>query len=85
MTLNDVKTDPYNLVHKLLLTFFSGQEKVLMTDLEKFFDRFMSYFGEPEVVDHFLREVALLQTPEGKIELSRVAMLVKNEVDFMPK
>ena len=85
MTLNDVKTDPYNLVHKLLLTFYSGQEKIFMTDLKKFFDRFISYFGESEVVDHFLREVTLLQTPDEKIELSKVAMLVRNEVDFMPK
>ena len=67
MTMNDVKTDPYNLVHKLLLTFYSGQEVVTVTDFHKFFGRFDSYFGEPEVVTAFLREVSELETPDGKI------------------
>ena len=85
MTMNDVKTDPYNLVHKLLLTFYSGQEVVTVADFHKFFNRFDSYFGDPEVITAFLREVSELETPDGKIELSKVAMLIRNDVDMMPK
>ena len=44
MVLNDIKLDPYILVYKLLLTFYSGQEQITMQNFKKFFARFETYF-----------------------------------------
>lgn len=44
MIMNDVKLDPYILVHKLLLFFYSGNENLQMGDIKKFFARFETYF-----------------------------------------
>lgn len=44
MVMNDVKLEPYVLTHKLLLTYYSGQEMVRMVDIKKFFARFERYF-----------------------------------------
>jgi hypothetical protein len=44
MVMNDIKLDPYILVYKLLLTFYSGQEKITMSNFKKFFARIETYF-----------------------------------------
>ena len=59
MVMNDTKLDPYILTYKLLLTFYSGQELINMTDFKKFFARFEFYFQGNDI-RMFLKEVALL-------------------------
>ena len=58
MVLNDIKLDPYILVYKLLLTFYSGQEQLTMSNFKKFFARFETYF-EGNDIKIFLKEIAL--------------------------
>jgi hypothetical protein len=58
MVLNDIKLDPYILVYKLLLTFYSGQEQITMQNFKKFFARFETYFQGNDI-KMFLKEAAL--------------------------
>ena len=60
MVMNDIKLDPYILVYKLLLTFYSGQEKITMSNFKKFFARFETYFQGNDI-KMFLKEIALFQ------------------------
>ena len=83
--MNDVKTDPFNTVEKLLLTFFSGNKVVAFTDIEAFFKRFDSYFSDKRVLHSFLNEIRSLCGGNGKIEVSKIAMFVRDEVDLFPK
>ena len=82
--MNDVKLEPFVLTHKLLLTFFSGQEVVRMTDIKKFFARFERYFQASDVRG-FLAEVALIKRQDDEIDIKEIASIIKNDVDMFPK
>lgn len=84
MVMNDVKLEPYVLTHKLLLTYYSGQEIVRMSDIKKFFARFERYFQSSDIKG-FLKEVALIKRQDDLIDIKEVAALIKNDVDMMPK
>jgi len=84
MVMNDVKLEPYVLTHKLLLTYYSGQEQVRMADIKKFFARFEQYF-QPSDIQGFLKEVALLKREDDLVDIKEIASMVKNDVDMMPK
>lgn len=84
MVMNDVKLEPYVLTHKLLLTYYSGQEIVRMTDIKKFFARFERYFQGSDIKG-FLKEVALIKRQDDLIDIKEIASIIKNDVDMMPK
>lgn len=84
MVMNDVKLEPYVLTHKLLLTFYSGQEMVRMVDIKKFFARFEKYFQRSDI-QGFLKEIALIKRKDDMIDIKEIASLIKNDVDMMPK
>ena len=82
--MNDTKLDPYILTYKLLLTFYSGQELINMTDFKKFFARFEFYFQGNDI-RMFLKEIALLQRKEDLIDIKEVASMIRNDVEMLPK
>lgn len=84
MVMNDTKLDPYILTYKLLLTFYSGQELINMTDFKKFFARFEFYFQGNDI-RMFLKEIALLQRKEDLIDIKEVASMIRNDVEMLPK
>jgi len=83
MVLNDSRLDPYNLVYKLLLTFFSGEQKVKPEQLEELFERFESYFLEGDR-KLFLEECSLL-IRGGTIDIKEVAAMINNDVEMFPR
>ena len=84
MVLNDVKLDPYILTYKLLLTFYSGQEQIVIGDLKKFFVRFETYFLGNDI-RMFLKEVQLLERKDDLIDLKEIASMIKNDVEMFPR
>ena len=83
MVLNDSRLDPYNLVYKLLLTFFSGQQKIRPEQLDEFFQRFDTYFVEGDR-KLFFEECSLL-IRGGTIDIKEVAAMINNEVEMFPR
>lgn len=83
--MNDVKTDPYTLVEKLLLTFFSGNKIVNFKEFLAFFKRFDSYFPDKRVLNQFISEVHALATEGERIDVARIAMFIRDDVDMLPK
>ena len=81
---NDTKLNPYTLSHKLLLTFYSGQESIKINDFKKFFGRFETYFDQNDL-DIFFIEVERLARPDGFIAITDIASMIKNDVDMFPK
>jgi hypothetical protein len=84
MVMNDVKLDPFVLVSKLLITFFSGSEKVKFEDFKKFFFRFESYFSANDVA-LFLSEVEGLCRSDEMVDINEVASMIRNDVESLPK
>mmetsp|Transcript_13312 Transcript_13312/g.22611 ORF Transcript_13312/g.22611 Transcript_13312/m.22611 type:complete len:299 (-) Transcript_13312:33-929(-) len=84
MVMNDVRLDPYVLTYKFFLTFYSGQEEILIDDLKKFFIKFETYF-QPQDIRLFLREVALLQRKDDLIDIKEIASMIRNDIEMMPR
>ena len=84
MVMNDVKLDPYILVYKLLLFFYSGNEHLQMRDIKKFFARFETYFLKDDI-RLFLKELELLKRREDLIDIKEIASLIKADVEMFPK
>ena len=84
MVMNDVKLDPYILVYKLLIFFYSGNETLSMPELKKFFARFETYFQGNDV-QMFLKEVALLLRKNDMVDIKEIASMIKNDVEMFPR
>ena len=83
MTTNDTLLDPYDITYKLFRTFYSGHENIQLEDFKKFFYRFHSYF-DPNDLELFFKEVALLAKIDGLIDIKEIAAMIKNDVDMFP-
>ena len=84
MVMNDVKLDPYILVYKLLIFFYSGTENLALPDLKKFFARFETYFQGNDI-RLFLKEVALLKRRNDMVDIKEIASMIKNDVEMFPR
>lgn len=84
MIMNDVKLDPYILVHRLLRFFYSGHEHLQMRDIKKFFARFETYFQKDDI-RLFLKEVELLKREHDLIDIKEIASMIKGDVEMFPR
>ncbi len=83
--INDVKVDAYYLVYHLLAKlFFAGADKVQYTDLKLFFGEFATYF-EDEDREGFLEEVNYIKRGSDEVDISELASMVRDDVEFFCK